>query len=247
MIKRTLLIVIAAGIIGAAGLAALNKEEFRARLALERGGTFSLYNVTGMIDITAWNRDYVDVLAVKRTNRLASELKKVKIEIQEGRDATVKTVYLSKNASVGVDYELRVPAGARIKRVENVTGDVRLEGAARCDEVKTVTGSLFVRCTAGPCRAENVTGNIRVYLAGLSGDAFYKTTTGTIDLFLRPDLDAELEISVVTGGISNDGLKIYLGDITWTPGKRLRGVLGAGGHTIYVDTVTGNVNLSRFD
>ncbi len=240
--KRLFIIVLLMAAACSVGLTAYD-EERPDRCTPAEGGTLSVHNVKGRIDITAWAGDYVDVRAVKRAGWHASDLEKVRIEIDRGTNVAIRSVYLSKNVDVTVDYTIRIPAAIRLDTVENVTGDIQIIGVSECQAAKTVTGRLVIWSAAGPRRAESVTGNVEVRLSRLDGDAFFKSVTGDIDVYLKPEIEANLDVSMVTGRITNDGLKIWLGDLMSS--KHLRGILGAGGPTIRIEVVTGAVNLHR--
>jgi len=243
MLNRSFLALAILVALGAACSAAPYSEEFRSRFVLAPGATLSLSNVTGTVAVEAWDEDYVDVQAVKKTSRFPADFRYVEIEIKKGRDSVIRTVYRKPSTSVSVDYKVRVPAGARLRRIENVTGDVLIEGAAECREAKTVTGSLTIRCAEGPLQAETVTGRILVDLGKLGGDAFYRTTTGSIEARLRPSLGVELDISVFTGGIIREGLQIATSESGGTMPQRLKGTIGKGGPRLRMDIVTGSIVL----
>ena len=247
MLKRNLAVLLILLSIGSIGMASFHEEVFHARCEIEKSGSLSLYNATGNISITQWSKDYVDITAVKKTSYLASELKKVDIEIDQTKHTVIKSVYLSHNARVAVDYTIKIPAGVKLDRIENVTGDVVIEGAAACIGAKTVTGDLKVRCASGPLRAECVTGNVTVYVEDLDDNATYKTITGHIDAYLQPKLNATLDLSIVTGKIANHGLRISLDDFTEISAKQLRGLLGTGGIVIRLEVITGGINLYKTD
>ena len=148
------------------------EEEWPDRCTPAEGGTLSVHNVKGRIDIAAWAGDYVEVRAVKRAGWHASDLEKVRIEIDRGTNVAIRSVYLAKNVDVAVDYTIRIPAGIELDPVENVTGDVQITGVSECHAVKTVTGRLLISSAAGPRRAESVTGNVEVRLSGWTATPF---------------------------------------------------------------------------
>ena len=245
MAKKVLLVLVILVLLGSVVLGAGYRQELHYECRVAEGGRLSIYNVTGNITVQTWDKDYVDVRAVKTTNRSLTELDKVKIEVISGSAARIKTVYLTNNASVGVDYDIRVPEDAVLDAVENVTGNVHLEEVRDVTSVKNITGNLFVKSAAGPVRADCVTGNIKVYFAKLKGDTAAKLITGQIDLYLPGDLDAALDLSVTTGNITNDGLKVILGSFAKLP-THLDGTLGTGGPKIRAEVVTGGISLHKF-
>ena len=53
------------------------QEEFRETYKLKSGSPLSVENTNGSISVTVWDKDYVDVYAVKKTRKDEDELKKV--------------------------------------------------------------------------------------------------------------------------------------------------------------------------
>ena len=51
------------------------EEEFHETYTVENGTGVEIHNVNGNIDISSWDKDYVDVYALKRTKRDRDELK----------------------------------------------------------------------------------------------------------------------------------------------------------------------------
>src|SRR4030042_5649004 len=107
-----------------------SQEEFQKILPLNSAGTFSLKNVNGEVRISTWKEAKVEIKALKKTNKDAQNLQKVKIEITASTDAvSIDTVYPKhENTGVRVDYDIQVPEGVNLGGVDSVNGDVHITG-----------------------------------------------------------------------------------------------------------------------
>ncbi len=56
-------------------------KEFNQTYPLQPGGTFELQNVNGTVDVQVWDRDEVEVRAVKTAKRKESDLELVAIDV----------------------------------------------------------------------------------------------------------------------------------------------------------------------
>src|SRR5213594_2064287 len=103
------------------------QEESHQSFALTTNGAVRVDNVNGRIHISAWDKAEVTVDARKHADREA-DLDEVKIEIDSKADQIrIHTRYPStkwslwrKSNSASVDYEIKVPASARLENVETV-------------------------------------------------------------------------------------------------------------------------------
>ncbi|HEX4545508.1 MAG TPA: hypothetical protein VH110_04045, partial [Candidatus Acidoferrum sp.] len=55
-------------------------KDFNQSYSLQPGGTFELQNVNGTVDVQGWNRDEVQVHAVKTAKNSEADLERVTIE-----------------------------------------------------------------------------------------------------------------------------------------------------------------------
>ena len=80
-------------------------KEFDRTYPLERGGTFELQNVNGTVEVEGWDRDAIEIHAVKTAKSKESDLDRVSIEVDaKPRSVSVVTRY-PQNAGVEVAVE----------------------------------------------------------------------------------------------------------------------------------------------
>src|SRR6267142_7209840 len=62
-------------------------KEFNQSYPLQSGGSLELQNVNGTVDVQGWDRDVVEVHAVKTAKHRESDLERVSIEVDARPDA----------------------------------------------------------------------------------------------------------------------------------------------------------------
>ena len=61
-------------------------KEFNQSYSLQPGGTFELQNVNGTVEVQGWDKDVVEVHAVKTAKVRESDLERVAIDVQAKSD-----------------------------------------------------------------------------------------------------------------------------------------------------------------
>src|SRR5579872_4092577 len=113
LLRKASLIVALLAVIAICGpaFAANETEAFDRTLPLPAGATFSLTNVNGSIAVEGWDRDAVEIHAVKTATRSAADLGLVGInaDAEPGR-LSISTAYpQGSDVEVRVDYTVYVP------------------------------------------------------------------------------------------------------------------------------------------
>jgi hypothetical protein len=87
------------------------EEEFHKTVPLERGGDFILRNVNGSIIIETWDREEVEITAVKTARGSKNNLDRVQIKINANDQfVEIDTIYEKRrNLRVSVSYQVLVP------------------------------------------------------------------------------------------------------------------------------------------
>jgi DUF4097 and DUF4098 domain-containing protein YvlB len=219
-------------------------EVFDRTIPLPAGGTFELANVNGSVTLTGWDREAVEVHAVKSTQQSPDELARVQIETDAapGR-VSVTTVYPHDvGLEVAVEYDIRVPRRVLLAQVATVNGTVRVSGVEGAGELRSVNGSIALADSAGVFSARTTNGDIRMELTRLagSGTAALETVNGSIALALPKDTSATLDARSLNGDFRSE-LPISLLD-DYRP-RELRGRLGAGGVPVQLRTVNGAIRV----
>ncbi len=146
------------------------------------------------------------------------------------------------NNDVVVDFEVQVPAGVEFNG-QTVNGEMSAEGLKGDVKASTVNGSVRVS-TTGLAEASTVNGSVYAEMgrANWNDELEFSTVNGGITLILPGKLDTELRASTVNGEIDSDYPLMITGK--FGP-RRLRGTIGAGGRTLNLSTVNGEIRLKK--
>ena len=107
-------------------------KEFSQTYPLQPGGTFELQNVNGTVDVQTWDRDEVEVRAVKTAKHQESDLALVSIDVDAKPDSVMVTTRYPQNegVEVAVEYVVHVPRCAHVEHLGTVNGSLRVAGVA---------------------------------------------------------------------------------------------------------------------
>jgi DUF4097 and DUF4098 domain-containing protein YvlB len=221
-------------------------ETFKQTYPLTADGVVHLENVNGDIDITAWDKAEVSLVADKRA-RDDEELKRIEIEIDAQPDRlAIKTKYAKKtgwffgNTHQGsVRYKLMVPAGARLQKIDTVNSDITVTGVHGAVNLDTVNGSISASGLMADARLDSVNGSLRAEFVSLDKVQTVKldSVNGRAEVTLPKGASASIKTSSVNGSSSVDqAIKL-----SHSGRHSLSGDIGSGGPRITLDTVNGSI------
>ena len=251
MVRRVLLAAFILNVAGAlcatAGLAI--SKDFDQSYKLERGGSFELQNVNGPVQVEGWDRDSVEVHAVKTAkDGNVSDLARVTIEVDAKPAAiSVQTHYpQNEGVEVAVEYTIHVPHTAKVEHLGTVNGMLRVSGVDVVEDLRTVNGSIEVYEGGGPIHAHTTNGNVHLEIARLGvshgeAEATAETTNGSLLLALPPDAQADVEAKCLNGNFSSE-LPIAM-ESSLKP-REIHGKLGGGGTPAHLRTVNGAIRVA---
>ena len=221
-------------------------EEFHRTVPLSSNGRVSLENVNGNVTITGWERNEVQIDAVKKA-RDQQRLDEARIEVETSGDSVhIRTRYPeghNNNNPATVTYELHVPRVARLDSINLVNGSLDVSQVSGDIVTSLVNGSTKVHDLAGRADLSAVNGSINAYYKSLDNvkDIRLKSVNGAIRLGLPSSPNADVSVSTVNGGITTDFPLQVQGKFM---GKRIEGKLGNGGTRIDISNVNGSVHIS---
>ena len=219
-------------------------KEFNQDYPLQPGGSFELQNVNGPVEVQAWDRDTVQIHAVKTAKDKESDLDLVAIDV----DATPAAVSVStrypqnEGVEVGVEYTVRVPHGARVEHIGTVNGTLRVSGVETVEDLRTVNGSIEVYDGGGSIHAHTTNGNVHLEILRLqnAGGVIAETTNGSVLLAVPADTHADLEARCLNGNFSSE-LPVAF-ESTQRP-RELHGKIAGGGAPLRLRTVNGGIRV----
>lgn len=213
---------------------------------LQAGGAFSLANVNGGVTVEGWDRQEVEVRAVKTALHESEDLDTVHIDVRgDGEQLEVNTRYPQGiGVQVTVEYQIHVPYRLKWAEVSTVNGDVHVQGVAGAGVLGSVNGNVEAVETDGRFSAKTTNGDVRLQLKSLAnGDPVSLTTVnGSVILSLPRTSNADFRVVNRNGDFQSDFPLVTLGEYN---SSRFRGRLGSGGGEIFMSTVNGAIRLTN--
>ena len=137
-------------------------KEVTTTYPLKADGSFDLKNVNGTIRIEAWDKDVVEVRAVKTTQDKESALDQVTIDVDAKPDSlSISTRYPEEGGvEVAVDYTIHVPRHAHLNHLSTVNGTLSVTEAEGIGDLHTVNGNIEIYGGSGNVHARTTNGNV---------------------------------------------------------------------------------------
>ena len=245
VIARSLLLLAVALCLSWPGFA--GTQTFLQTYPLISGGSFVLENVNGSVRVEGWERDEVEVRAVKTSVSDPRDADRVKIEVcsQPGQVAVHTRYPQGEGVEVAVEYVVHVPYRVLLGSVETVNGSVIVRGVEGGGELRSVNGDVDVLDSSGRFSVKTTNGNLHLQLRDLldGGPMNIETVNGSVVLGLPSNAQADLKILSMNGDFYSE---LPVTSTTGTAAARaFRAKLGhgSGGGQISVRTVNGGIRL----
>ena len=233
------------------------RDEFHQTYPLAANGRVSVDNLNGAVKIKVWDREAVQVDAVKRAYR-RERLDEAKIDVYSTPESIrIKTIYPDYDQSFTddekgrynnpavVDYTLTVPRKSRLESIELVNGSLDLDGVEGAVKASSINGRVVARGLIGETRLSTVNGNLEATFTQLSETTpiTLGSVNGNVVVIIPSDSNALVRAGTVHGDISNDfGLVVQHGEYV---GHELYGQLGTGGPRIKLGNVNGGISIKH--
>ncbi len=220
------------------------REEFHKTYPVSANVAVSLNNINGSVQITAWDRNEVQLDAVKTADS-EEKLKEAEIRVNASDSSVrIETHYPehTNNNPASVEYQLHVPRNARLDKIDLVNGTLDIDGVKGEVRGASVNGSVTAHGLAGDTDLSTVNGSISGELLDSSNARHVKLSSvnGHVELAMPKDSNVHLSANTVSGSISSDfGLPIHKG---WV-GSDLDTTLGSGGTRIELSNVNGSIKI----
>jgi len=242
-IRSFALVLLTLSLFGATQCLGITKE-FAQTYPLQNGGSLELTNVNGTVRIEAWDKDVVEVLAIKTAPEKESDLDRVSIDVDSRPNSlSIYTRYpQEEGVEVAVDYTIRVPRRAQVTHVNTVNGSLSVMDMESVGDLHTVNGNIQVFEGSGNVDAHTTNGNVYLELkhpADAHG-ALAETTNGSVLLAVPADLPANLEARCMNGSFSSELPFVMDGAAQQ---RVMHGKLGHGGTPIRLGTVNGTIRV----
>ena len=243
-IRSVALVVLLAALVWAAPCRAITKEVNQS-YPLQPGGSVELQNVNGAVEVQGWDRDEVEVRAVKTAKEKESDLDRVAVEVEAKPRAVSITTRYPQNQGVeaAVEYSIHVPRSAHVEHIGTINGTLRISGVETVDDLQTVNGNIEVYDSGGNVHAHTTNGNVHLELGHLNENngTSAETTNGSLVIAVPSDTQANLEARCLNGNFFSE-LPLQIENTQQRP-REIHGKLGKGGASIHLRTVNGAIRL----
>lgn len=243
-------------------------DAFRWEAELEPGTTIHLRTGTGRIDVApgstrfarvtgsthwvgrndpirfAWKRDGDELYVCALRSRRA-DCDEDSGSFGDSGHSWLDIFSLFKRRSTNAMASFRVELPSQVKvDARTISGTISLSGVTGGISAETVNGSIDIHHAAGAVEAKSTNGNIDAVIDSLASDdeVTLKGVNGSMTAVLPPDLEAEVDLGTVSGGIRSDFAVTTEGELSK---RHLHGQIGSSSREITLKTVNGNVSLLR--
>ena len=242
-ISRVAVLAACAGTSLSAYVVGVPQAEFRQTYALNPNGRVVVQNAYGDVRIIAWDRDEVQVLAVKKS-RDARRLNDARIVVNSDEDSlTISTQYAGADAEhpASVDYRIMVPRAVNLENVRLMNGVLWITGVAGPVKAFSVNGSIKAERLGGQAELSTVNGQVDADFEEISAEnpILLKSVNGPIRLSIPNGSGACVDARNRSGGIDSE----FGRTVREANGNRLRTVVRSGGPRIQLHNVNGGISI----
>jgi DUF4097 and DUF4098 domain-containing protein YvlB len=184
-------------------------ERVERNIPMQAGGTLTLKNFSGRVEITGEPRTDVSIVAIRRATR--DRLDRIKLDIQsDGRSVTIEANKRDKDWDekdenvVETDFAIKVPQSANLD-LKVFSSAVLISGVTGTHKVHGFSSDLRLDKVTGSVDAETFSGQI--YLAPAAwqqGQSVHaKTFSGDIEVRLPGDAAGTVEFDSFSGDVDS--------------------------------------------
>lgn len=252
-----------AGLLVLASAASAAAQDFNKSYALQAGGSITIRNVSGDVNVTGHDGAQVVVTATKT----GEDLDMVEVEdLSSAGQIDLRAKYPNncRRCNVSVNFDVRVPRATRFQigpistasgniKLEGVAGDVKVSTASGDVSVNEVSGEINASTASGEVEVRNITGSVNASSASGdvevditrlegAGDMKFSSASGNVNVRLPSSADADVRMSTASGRIQTT-FPIEVRESRYGSGSRAEGRLGSGARSLRISTASGNVSL----
>ena len=247
MIKRLFRLSVVSTIIGLAFAATATAQDFEKSYRLGAGGQVRVSNVSGDVIVTGYDGDAITVRAIKKGRD--SDRIEIEDKSNDGRVDVGVRYPKQCNCDASVRFEVRVPRSVsyNFDSFSSVSGNVDVSGVTGRLRASSVSGDVKVKNVSGSASVNSVSGDVEVEVDRLDGsdDMKFSSVSGDVVVKMPSNLDAEVDISSMSGSIKTD-FPIEVHEERHSTRTYARGRLGSGSRRINMSSVSGDLSLNRF-
>jgi DUF4097 and DUF4098 domain-containing protein YvlB len=247
---------------GHSSFASTLEETFKKRIPLDEKTLLEVYNENGNINISSWDKDEVEITAYKKVHASSWDSAKkmmadLTIEINEFEDKiVVETNYPKRNkrdggffswlfgmgnGGVSVEYEIKIPKKLDLN-LNSTNGGIYVKETQGLIRLETTNGKIEAEDITGSIRSVTTNGSIKAFFKNIfpDEDMSFKTTNGSIKIYLPEDTNAEIEARTTNGSVKCD---LSVEESFYKSKRKLKCTINKGGPHIYLKTTNGSISI----
>jgi DUF4097 and DUF4098 domain-containing protein YvlB len=267
MIKKLMILgmVLILGICGLSGcLGPQTTDYFNGEYDVTEDTILKVTTFNGQIEINFWDGETVSFNAIKKSRLGQDELDKAEINVLESDDLIeIVAEYVgTRSTTPSVDMNIKIPKNVTVEYVKtsngailinevkgniSVTtsnGDIEIENIKGYISASTSNGRIDVKDTTGVKDLKTSNGRIYAEIFDFIDDITISSSNGGIEIYINPQLNADIEMTTSNGQISISGISL---NVTNSEDKHIVGKLGLGGNKIDIHTSNGNIYLRKLE
>ena len=241
-------------------------ETFKKQLNCTGKPFLEVKNSNGQIELGSWDKNEVLIVAYIRVEGKSDDgkkiLERIEIEIeQDGDNIFVETIlpsglqngggFLSwlfggKPWSVTVDYEITVPIESDLD-LKTSNGSIMIEKVTGKFKLTSTNGKITAREVSGTIHSVTTNGKIMAEFNKIdySEEMLFKTTNGSIRLYLPENFAGYADLKTTNGKIDSDFSLYDRHDKSGRSRKSFKGEIGEGDGFIKCKTTNGSIYLLK--
>ncbi len=155
------------------------REDFHYSYPLSAGGTVTLSNSNGSVEIVGWDKNTIDIEGTKYAGT-EDRMRELKIEVTPSPNSvSIRTVTGTQRwGNYGARYVIHVPRRAELQNIATSNGAIKIETIEGRAVLKTSNGTIKAYGLQGSLDAR--TSNGSVDLSDVVGDTSVHTSNGSI-------------------------------------------------------------------
>ena len=206
----------------------------------------------------------IEIVAVKKTQASSSSdarklMEALKIDINySGNEVTVKTISPSDNGGHGgffswlfcsgggntsVRYTIKVPKNINLN-LHSTNGNISVKKCNGKMRLETTNGNIHSDDISGAVRCSSINGSLKIYFKNTDSaeDMEFKTTNGSINIYLPKNVNASVRARTLNGTIH---CSLPMSSVFEKSDTRLEGAFNNGGSHLNIKTTNGNIDISE--
>lgn len=239
------------------------REYFESEYDASDNTILSVSTVNGAISVTSWIGEKITLNATKRSRYGVDDLKKAEIIVTENSNQiTIQIQHSQPIRSRAVDLDIKIPYNIIVKSASSINGPIQITNTKGNVILTTTNGPINVDGVDGYVRASSTNGGIETKgtkgiddltttngrisaeIFDIQDDVDIQCNNGGITLYIKPTINASIQISTTNGGITVDDAFI---SVIESLSKSFKGIIGSGGNSINVVTTNGGITINELE